>query len=222
MVEKNIFYGVLVYFCQRFKLYRLGLLGLCFAILSSVFLSKETVAKPSVPSFEKQGAFYRPAHPNKPLRTLLPAGYAKKKVSLFIDKAYYRLTLKYEGKVLKSYPVVFGFGYGSDKLHEGDGATPEGVFKVRDLYPHDSWRYFIWLDYPTSHSWAKHKQAKAEKKIPRQATIGGEIGIHGVPSGSNDWIQRGENWTAGCVSLTREDIFELYSVLQKGTIVEIK
>jgi hypothetical protein len=27
---------------------------------------------------------------------------------------------------------------------------------IKDMYPHESWSKFLWLDYPTTQSWRKH------------------------------------------------------------------
>lgn len=143
------------------------------------------------------------------------------KTSILIDKSEGILTLYYDRQPIKSYPVVFGGDPVRDKLREGDRRTPEGVFKVRDLYPHSSWSKFIWIDYPNTDSWRKHLQAKQQGIIPASATIGGEIGIHGVPSGADDLIDRKNNWTLGCIALKNKDVDELYGTIQAGTTVEI-
>ncbi len=143
------------------------------------------------------------------------------KVALLVDKSAYMMAVISAGKIIKTYPVVFGFGAGPDKLREGDGATPEGVFKIQRKYPHPNWRYFLWLDYPTADSWRKHKAAKATGKLASGAGIGSEIGIHGVPLDQNDWIDQRKNWTAGCISLKNTDIQELYPWIKAGTPVKI-
>ncbi|MEZ0370588.1 MAG: murein L,D-transpeptidase family protein [Candidatus Sericytochromatia bacterium] len=157
----------------------------------------------------------------KPLTGLLPAAFDKAKISLLVEKSQYRLTVFYQRRAIKSYPVVLGPDPVSDKRREGDGATPEGVFHIRNLYPHDRWSKFMWIDYPTAESYQKHKQAKQEGLIPADATIGGEVGIHGVPGGDNGIIDRRENWTAGCISLKNPDIDEIYSVSSQGMTIEI-
>ena len=116
-------------------------------------------------------------------------------------------------EILNSYPVVLGPDPVNDKLMEGDGCTPEGIFGIRDKYPHRKWTRFIWLDYPNEESWKKFNKAKADGKIPQDATIGGEVGIHGVPPGKDCWIDKGENWTLGCISLKNADIVELYDFI---------
>lgn len=143
-------------------------------------------------------------------------------ISIYVSKRAYELHLLADTLVLKSYPVVFGFNPTDDKRQQGDGCTPEGTFKVRDHYPHKKWSKFIWVDYPTDDSWRKHKAAKAKGKIPDNAAIGGEIGIHGVPEGSDDWIEQGKNWTLGCVSLTNKDINEFYPYVRRGMKIEIE
>lgn len=102
---------------------------------------------------------------------------------IVINKSEYKLTILADTLIVKEYPVVFGGNPKDNKLMQGDQCTPEGKFKIRSKYPHKSWSKFIWLDYPNEDSWAKHNQAKSESRIPQQANIGGEIGIHGVPEG---------------------------------------
>lgn len=149
------------------------------------------------------------------------AQISKGDVSIVIDKSDYTLKVYHKEKFLKSYPVVLGFNPADDKRKEGDGCTPEGTFGIRSMYSHRSWTYFIWIDYPTADSWKKHKKAKADGKIPADATIGGEIGIHGVPEGADYLIDDKVNWTLGCISLKTADIKELYAAVNKNTVVKI-
>lgn len=146
----------------------------------------------------------------------------KKDLSILIDKSDYKLSVLARDKVIKEYPVVFGGNPVDDKLMEGDKRTPEGSFKVRDLYPHKKWSKFIWIDYPNDDSWKKHQQAKQEGSIPQNATVGGEIGIHGVPAGYDDAIDQKMNWTLGCISMKNKDVDEMYAQMYKGMTVKIK
>ena len=77
------------------------------------------------------------------------------------------------------------------------------------------------LDYPTQDSWRKFTQAKARGEVTAKDGIGDEIGIHGVEKGKDWLIDRKINWTLGCVSLKNKDVDEIYSLLQKGTTIEI-
>ena len=148
--------------------------------------------------------------------------FHSEKKFIFIDKSNYRLYLMMDTIVLKDYPVVFGFNPVDDKLKEGDGCTPEGVFKIQSQYPHQSWNKFLWIDYPNASSWQKHKDALRSGKIPEGSAIGGEIGIHGVAENADDLISNKTNWTWGCISLKNEDINELYKEVAKGTYVIIR
>ena len=144
------------------------------------------------------------------------------KTRILIDKSDYRLHL-YEGdSLLKSYPCVFGPNAVDDKMREGDGCTPEGVFHVRTKYAHASWSRFIWVDYPNEDSWVKFNKRKTEGMIPPDSRIGGEIGIHGVPDGYDHIIKEKQNWTLGCISLTTDDILELYELVQDGSEIKIR
>ena len=157
---------------------------------------------------------------DKPIKEILGTDKIdKNKSSILVEKSKYKLTFYYDQKPIKSYPVVFGANPVDDKLKEGDKRTPEGTFKIKDLYPHPAWSKFIWLDYPTTSSWRKHFKAKKEGKINWNDSIGSEIGIHGTPDDS--LIEKKSNWTLGCVSLKNKDVNELYQFVQKGTEVEI-
>ena len=146
----------------------------------------------------------------------------KDSISILIEKSEYKLTILYNDKRIKSYPVVFGSNPNDDKLKQGDSCTPEGIFKVRAFYPHKSWSKFIWIDYPTANSWEKHNSAKSNGTIPQSASIGGEIGIHGVPAGYDNMIDEKYNWTLGCISLKNVDVNEIYKLIKVGTKIEIR
>lgn len=156
-------------------------------------------------------------HTEKALSSVNPAN-----THLEIDKSDYELHL-YEGEQkLKTYPVVLGPNPIDDKMQQGDGCTPEGTFKIRARYPHQSWSHFLWIDYPNADSWKKFKERKAKGDIPADAKIGGEIGIHGVPEGRDDILENGINWTLGCISVSNAHIQEIYPLVRVGTEVIIR
>lgn len=146
---------------------------------------------------------------------------SKNSLRVLIDKSDYTLSVLHADSVLIVYPCVFGFNAVDDKAKEGDGCTPEGVFGIRSKYPHKSWNYFIWIDYPNAESWTKFNRRKANGGIPKSATIGGEVGIHGVPEGADYMIENKSNWTLGCISLKNTDVEDLYKSIGEKTILEI-
>jgi murein L,D-transpeptidase YafK len=145
----------------------------------------------------------------------------RKDIEIYIDKTTHTLTLKVGRVVLKQYKCVFGGNPTEDKKYEGDRCTPEGEFHIIDKHPHALWNKFIMLDYPTRQSRAKYEANKAHGKIPPGAGIGGSIGIHGVPWNKPYLIEKGINWTLGCISLSNQDIDEIYRYVDIGTRVVI-
>ncbi len=120
---------------------------------------------------------------------------------------------------LKTYSVVLGNNPRGDKLCQGDTCTPEGVYRVRAKYPHPRWDWFIWLDYPNEKNWLKFSRAKQAGRIPPDAEIGGEVGIHGTEDPSRNLA--GINWTLGCISLLNKDLDEIYPLVNERTLVVI-
>ena len=145
----------------------------------------------------------------------------KSDIEIYIDKTEHTLTLKAGKNELKQYKCVFGGNPRDDKKYEGDKCTPEGVFHILAKYPHPDWHKFMLIDYPTPQSWKKFEANKAHGKIPHGATIGGSIGIHGVPAGKNYLIDKTINWTLGCISLRNEDVEEIYRYVDIGTKITI-
>lgn len=147
--------------------------------------------------------------------------YAAKNLLIFIDKSASTLQVFHKDSLLITYPCVLGFEPVADKMKEGDGATPEGEFGIRSMYPHKNWSYFIWIDYPNEESWKRFRKRKSDGTIESNATVGGEVGIHGVPGDRDDLISSKTNWTLGCISLTTADITDLYKSIGSATKIEI-
>ncbi|NEP63136.1 MAG: L,D-transpeptidase [Symploca sp. SIO2G7] len=201
-----------------FLLNRLGFVMPISEIPSVLCLTSCNPKQPVHPSMEGEQLL----NYQQSLQELLPEDDVEpEKVSILIEKSNYRLTVFYNLQPIKSYPVVLGSNPTGDKLHEGDRKTPEGIYHIRDLYPHPSWSKFIWLDYPTPQSWREHFRAKLEGKINWLLPIGGEIGIHGVPTGMDTLIEQRSNWTWGCPSLKNSDVDEIYQFVGRGSLVEI-
>jgi murein L,D-transpeptidase YafK len=147
-------------------------------------------------------------------------GNGSKPTIIVVHKLKRQLTI-YQGLTpLKSYPVVLGNDPYNDKMCQGDACTPEGVYRVRAKYPHSKWSRFIWLDYPNTQNWLKFSRAKQAGRLPENAEIGGQIGIHGTEDPLKNLS--GENWTKGCVSLQNNDLEEIYPLVTEKTLVVIK
>lgn len=143
-------------------------------------------------------------------------------VRIVIDKSNYELYVYDKLGWFATYPVVFGNNSLDDKKMEGDRNTPEGNFKIANKRVHEKWDRYMGLDYPTSESLAKFNQRKQRGEIPRYASPGGGVGIHGTWPHEDFVIDRYKNWTNGCISLKNEDVEDLYSFVPVGTPVSIQ
>ncbi len=139
---------------------------------------------------------------------------------LVVHKNARKLTAYRGHTPLKTYPIVLGPNPKGDKMCQGDGCTPEGVYHIRAKYPHPRWTYFIWLDYPNDQNWAKFAKAKRTGRIREDAEIGGAIGIHGTEDDSKNLS--GVNWTLGCISLMNRHVQEIYPMVDQDTLVVIQ
>jgi murein L,D-transpeptidase YafK len=147
----------------------------------------------------------------------------KNSFTVVISKSKYSLTLfNANGQWISSYPVVFGSKDLGDKMMQGDRKTPEGTFHIVAKRKHEKWNRFISIDYPNAESVEKFNIRKAEGRIPVNAKIGGEIGIHGVWPHEDYAIDQYQNWTEGCISTKNNYIQELFDILPIGTTVIIE
>lgn len=131
-----------------------------------------------------------------------------------IDKGARRMWVERGGKVIRAYPIALGFAPDGDKVREGDGKTPEGIFRVNRRNPQSSYHLSLGINYPQADDIAR---GRAGGYSP-----GGDIMIHGQPNGrkSADPIRR--DWTAGCIAVSNAEIEELWRIVPHGTVVEIR
>jgi murein L,D-transpeptidase YafK len=144
----------------------------------------------------------------------LPAGAAADRI--LIEKHAHRLTLYYRQQALRGYDVALGRGGLGPKLRDGDGKTPEGLYRVRAKLKTSAFHLALKLDYPSREDIAKAKQ--------RGDAPGGDIEIHGLRDAVG-WIggwHRTFDWTNGCIALTNDEMDELWRTVPEGTAVEIK
>lgn len=141
---------------------------------------------------------------------------------VIIAKSKYELYIYDDLGWYATYPVVFGSKDLNDKMLEGDRRTPEGSYRIVSKRPHEKWGKIMLLDYPNKTDLDKFNQRKAQGLIPASAKIGGGIGIHGTWPRDEIAVENFQNWTNGCVSLKRDEMNELYSLIPIGTKVTIR
>lgn len=144
---------------------------------------------------------------------------------IVIDKSDHKLWLFEDDKELAAYDVSIGPGGPGYKRQEGDRVTPVGSYRVIAHQVSKSFKIFLRLDYPNAEDHARFKALKASGELPKTATIGGDIGIHGQPQHFNAEQKAsliGEDWTLGCISVTDSEITDIARSVKNGTVVEIR
>ena len=133
---------------------------------------------------------------------------------IVVEKGARRLTAFRKGEALRSYPIALGFAPEGDKLREGDGRTPEGVYRIDRRNPESAYHLSLGIDFPRAEDVAR---AEAGGYSP-----GGDIFIHGQPNGLGTVATLPHDWTAGCIAVSDAEIEELWAVTPLGTLVEIR
>lgn len=133
---------------------------------------------------------------------------------ILIEKAARRLTVYRDGAALRSYAVALGFAPEGDKLRQGDGRTPEGVFRIDRRNGESRYHLSLGIDYPREDDLIR---AAAGGDDP-----GGDIFIHGQPNGLYGKATLKHDWTAGCIAVSNAEIEELWRITPMGTEVEIR
>ncbi|MCF3973004.1 L,D-transpeptidase family protein [Paracoccus salsus] len=133
---------------------------------------------------------------------------------ILIEKSARRLTVFRDQIPLRTYRVALGFSPDGDKARQGDGRTPEGVFRIDRRNDASAYHLSLGIDYPRPQDRAR---AAAQRVDP-----GGDIFIHGQPNQRPDGDILAGDWTAGCIALTDAEIRELFAATALGTRVEIR
>lgn len=133
---------------------------------------------------------------------------------ILIEKDARRLTVFRDGAALRTYRVALGFAPEGDKSREGDGKTPEGIFRIDRRNPESAYHLSLGLDYPHPDDITR---ASAAGYSP-----GGDIFIHGQPNGFGAVVTLPFDWTEGCIALSDAEIEELWRITPIGTEVEIR
>lgn len=136
--------------------------------------------------------------------------------AIVVSKAERELSVYKGGRKVVSYPVRLGFNGMLEKQFQGDGATPEGRYRVIDRRGPGQTQFYraLALDYPNGEDRRRFQLAKRSRKISPFKSIGGQIEIHGA---DNERLAQ----TLGCVMLDNSNMTVLYESVPVGTPVTI-
>lgn len=136
--------------------------------------------------------------------------------SIVVEKRKHTLTLFSWGHPVRTYHVALGTNPIGDKVRQGDGRTPEGVFHIDGHNPDSKYYKSLHISYPD----AAHLRAAEARGF----SAGGDIMIHGLPDrfASVGAAHRDYDWTEGCIALTDKEIDEIFRSVPDGTPIEIK
>lgn len=133
---------------------------------------------------------------------------------ILVEKSARRLTVFRKGKTVRTYTMALGRAPVGPKHVQGDGKTPEGIYRIDRRNPASSYHLSLGINYPQD---ADRKRAAALDRSP-----GGDIFLHGQPNTLDQGLMLKGDWTAGCIALTDAGIEELWRITPIGTEIEIR
>lgn len=136
--------------------------------------------------------------------------------AIVVNKADRTLTLYRNGQQVRSYSIRLGFNGFREKRYQGDGATPEGRYRIVSKRGQGQTQFYraLLLDYPNEDDRRRFQLERKVGHIPAARSIGGQIEIHGV---ENELMAQ----TLGCVMLDNPQMALLFDRVVKGTPVTI-
>jgi murein L,D-transpeptidase YafK len=135
---------------------------------------------------------------------------------ILVEKSARKLSVFARGKKLKEYRIVLGRNPIGAKQEEGDMKTPEGIYRIDSRNPKSDYHLALHVSYPSEEDTARATE--------RGVNAGFDIMVHGIRNGGG-WIgafHRMDDWTAGCIAMTDEEIEELWRVTPDETPIEIR
>ena len=154
----------------------------------------------------------RPQPTQPPAQPPVPITSAVERI--LVEKSARRMTVWQKDGPPRRYDIALGFAPDGDKTREGDGRTPEGVFRIDRLNRQSKYHLSLGLDYPQK----RHREAARRAGV----SPGGDIMIHGQPNEIAEGYKVKGDWTAGCIALTNPEIEEIFANAAIGTEVEIR
>lgn len=161
------------------------------------------------------------AIPSGRAQPTLPAGVRIDR--LVVDKSDHRLDAFAGERRVARYRIAIGAGGMGPKTYEGDGRTPEGVYRIDARHHSRRFHRFLHVSYPNADDRRRYAAARARGDVPDRAGIGGAIGIHGESDVAVVRVLGNSiDWTAGCIAVSDAEIEELYRAVVPDAVLEIR
>ena len=132
---------------------------------------------------------------------------------IVVNKSARQMFLLSGTSVLKSYRFGLGWAPEGDKFFEGDGRTPEGNYFIDRRNPNSEYHLSIGVSYPDPSDVAE------AALVGRSA--GSDIFIHGRGPEGNRKVKDDWDWTAGCITVSDDEIEDIYAMVRDGTPIQI-
>jgi len=144
---------------------------------------------------------------------------------IVVLKAARRMNLLYRGRVVRTYSIALGFAPRGHKTTEGDGKTPEGLYRIDARNPNSSFHLSLRISYPNARDRAQARR--------RGVSPGGQIFIHGQPNRLGlamraavgvvgNVVAMPGDWTLGCIAVSNRQVREIWRAVRIGTPVELR
>ena len=127
-----------------------------------------------------------------------------------VNKSDRRMYLFHNETPLKGYDIQLGFAPEGHKQFEGDGKTPEGLYRIDRRNPNSDYHLSLGISYPNTVDFA------AAQAVGKSA--GGNIFIHGQES---PFRKSKGDWTWGCIAVTNPEIEEIYAMVRDDTLIQL-
>jgi len=135
---------------------------------------------------------------------------------IIIHKKERTMELMRAGQAIKTYKIALGGEPVGPKMRQGDHRTPEGVYVIDRRNAQSQFHRSLHISYPSA---SDRERARKVGVSP-----GGDIFIHGLPNGYGfiGSAHRARDWTDGCIAVTDQEIEEVWTLVDNGTLVEIR
>jgi len=125
--------------------------------------------------------------------------------SIVVQKARRQMAVLHDNDVLAGFQIDLGFAPLGPKQVQGDGRTPEGVYRINRRNPNSEYHLSLGISYPDVNDVVR-AQAMGQP-------VGGDIFIHGTPRRFRNRV----DWTMGCIAVTDPEVEQIYAMVSDGT-----